>query len=47
MLLCSYENQTGNTTDPKKLEDGTLQLKDFLTKEDFAMAHSVTTIYLF
>ena len=47
MLLCSYENQTGNTTDPKKLKDGTLQLKDLLTKEDFVMACSVTTTYLF
>ena len=47
MLLCSYENRTGNTIDPKKLEDGTLQFKDLLTKEDFAMAHAVTTTCLF
>ena len=47
MLLCSYENWIGNSIDPKKLEDGTLQLKDLLTKEDFAMAHLVTTTCLF
>ena len=41
MLLCSYENQTAKTIHPKQLEDGTLQLKDLLTEEDFAMAHSV------
>ena len=46
MLLCSYENQTGKTIDPKQLEDGTLQLKDLLTEEDFAMACSVRLLII-
>ena len=41
MLLCSYENRTGKTIDPKELEDGSVQLKDLLTVEDFKMARSV------
>ena len=41
MLLCSYENRMGKTIDPKELEDGSVQLKDLLTEEDFKMAHSV------
>ena len=44
MLLCSYENRTGKTIDPKKLEDGSVQLKDLLTEEDFKMARSVITV---
>ena len=47
MLLCSYENHTGTTLDPKKVEDGEVKLQDLLTEEDFAMAHSVTITYLF
>ena len=41
MLLCSYENHTGKTIDPKELEDGLVQFKDLLTEEDFKMACSV------
>ena len=41
MLLCSYKNRTGIMIDPKELEDGSVQLKDLLTEEDFKMAHSV------
>ena len=46
MLLCSYENHTGKTINPKELEDGSVQLKDLLTEEDFKMARSVI-IFLF
>ena len=41
MLLCSYENRTGKTIEPKELEDGSVQLKDLLTEEDFKMTRSV------
>ena len=41
MLLCSYENCMGKTINPKELEDGSVQLKDLLTEEDFKMARSV------
>ena len=44
MLLCSYENCTGKTIDPKELEDGSVQLKDLLTEEDFKMARSVVVL---
>ena len=44
MLLCSYENCTGKMTDPKELEDGSVQLKDLLTEEDFKMACLVIII---
>ena len=43
MLLCSYENRTGETLDPKKLEDGEIKLADLLTEKDFKMAHSVVS----
>ena len=46
MLLCSYENYTKKTIDPKKLESGELKLEDLLTKEDFKMAHSVSNLLL-
>ena len=46
MLLCSYENRMGKTINPKELEDGSVQLKDLLTEEDFKMARSVI-IFLF
>ena len=44
MLLCSYENCTGKMINPKELEDGSVQLKDLLTEEDFKMARSVVVI---
>ena len=44
MLLCSYENRTGKMINPKELEDGSLQLKDLLTEEDFKMARSVIVL---
>ena len=49
MLLCSYEERTKETIDPKKLESGELKLSDLLTEEDFVMAHSVSAVlvYLF
>ena len=43
MLLCSYENRTKETLDPKKLESGELKLSDLLTEEDFDMAHLAST----
>ena len=46
MLLCSYEERTKETTDPKKLESGELKLSDLLTEEDFAMACSVSIAFL-
>ena len=46
MLLCSYENHTKETIDPKKLESGELKLEDLLTKEDFKMACSVSNFLL-
>ena len=44
MLLCSYENCMGKMIDPKELEDGSIQLKDLLTEEDFKMARSVVVL---
>ena len=44
MLLCSYENRTGKTIDPKELEDDSVQLKDLLTEEDFKMARSIVVL---
>ena len=44
MLLCSYENHMGKTINPKELEDGSVQLKDLLTEEDFKMARSVVVL---
>ena len=38
MLLCSYEDHMGKTINRKELEDGSVQLKDLLTEEDFKMA---------
>ena len=46
MLLCSYEECTKETIDPKKLESGELKLSELLTQEDFDMAHSVSIFYL-
>ena len=42
MLLCSYENRTKETLDPKKLESGELKLSDLLMEEDFDMVRSVS-----
>ena len=42
MLLCSYENRTGETLDPKKLEYSKIKLADLLTGEDFKTTHSVS-----
>ena len=42
MLLCSCEDRTKETLDPKKLESGELKLSDLLMDEDFAKAHSVS-----
>ena len=44
MLLCSYEERTKETIDPKKLESGEIKLSDLLTEEDFVMARSVSTV---
>ena len=44
MLLCSYENHMGKMIDPKELEDGSVQLKNLLTEEDFKMARSVVVL---
>ena len=41
VLLCSYENRTGETIDPRRLESGGLKLLDLLTQEDFDKARSV------
>ena len=46
MLLCSYEERTKETIDPKKLESGELKLSDLLTEEDFTMARSVSIVFL-
>ena len=46
MLLCSYEECTKETINPKELESGELMLSESLTQEDFDMAHSVSTFYL-
>ena len=46
MLLCSYEERTKETIDPKKLESGELKLSDLLTEEDFAIARSVSIVFL-
>ena len=46
MLLCSYEERTKETIDPKKLESGELKLSDLLTEEDFTMACSVSIAFL-
>ena len=46
MLLCSYENHMGKTINPKELEDGSVQLKDLLTEEDFKMARLVIVLSL-
>ena len=43
ILLCSYENRTRETLNPKKLEDGEVKLKDLLMEEDFKMACLVST----
>ena len=46
MLLCSYEEWTKETIDPKKLESGELKFSRLLTQEDFDMAHSVSILSL-
>ena len=46
MLLCSSEERTKETIYPKKLESGELKLSDLLTEEDFAMARSVSIVFL-
>ena len=46
MLLCSYEEWTKETIDPKKLESRELKLNELLTQEDFDMAHSVSIFLL-
>ena len=46
MLLCSYEERMKETINPKKLESGELKLSDLLTEEDFAMACSVSIVFL-
>ena len=46
MLLCSYEERTKETINPKKLESGELKLSDLLTEEDFTMARSVSIVFL-
>ena len=46
MLLCSYEERTKETINPKKLESRELKLSDLLTEEDFVMAHSVSAVLL-
>ena len=46
MLLCSYEERTKEMIDPKKLESGELKLSDLVTEEDFAMACSVSIVFL-
>ena len=45
MLLCNYKNRTGQTLDPKNVEDGEIKLSDLLTEEDFKMAHSICEFY--
>ena len=44
MLLCSYENRMGKMIDQKEVEDGSVQLKDLLTEEDFKMARLVVVL---
>ena len=46
MLLCSYEERMKETIDPNKLESGELKLSDLLIEEDFAMACSVSIVFL-
>ena len=46
MLLSSYEERMKETIDSKKLESGELKLSDLLTEEDFAMACSVSIVFL-
>ena len=46
MLLCSYEERMKEPIDPKKLESRELKLSDLLTEEDFAMACSVSIVFL-
>ena len=46
MLLCSYEEKTKETINPKKLESRELKLSNLLTEEDFTMAHSVSIVFL-